>query len=70
MAALIASRGASSLGDALLRSRGQLASFRPGYARPLFRHIVRFALEQGLEVEQKFLDFAGMADDEEVTRVP
>jgi len=70
MAALIASDGASSLGDALLRARGHLASFRPGYARPLFRHIVRFALERGLEVEQKYIDFSGMADDEEVTHAP
>jgi uncharacterized protein YgiM (DUF1202 family) len=70
MAALIASNSASSLEDALLRARGHLASFRPGYARPLFRHVVRFALEQGLEVEQKYIDFAGMADDEEVTHAP
>ena len=70
MAALIASDGASSLGDALLRSRGHLASFRPGYARPLFRHIVRFALERGLEVEPKFIEFAGLGEEEEVTHAP
>ncbi len=70
MAALIASHGASSLGDALLRARGHLASFRPGYARPLFKHIVRFALEQGLVVEQEYIDFTDMGEDEEVTSAP
>lgn len=70
MAALIGAGLAHSLGDALLRSRGHLGSFKPSYARPLFRHIVRFALEQGLEVEPRYLEFAGLPEEVEVSHGP
>ncbi len=70
MAALIAADRVSSLEDALLQARGHLESFRPGYARPLFRHVVRFALERGIDVAPKYLDFAGMSDEQEVSHAP
>ena len=57
--ALIASGQVKTLGEAMRRADGRLKSFKPAYARPFFKQIVRYALQKGVDVEDVYRDFAG-----------
>jgi len=57
MGALIASGQVKTLGEAMRRADGRLKSFKPAYARPFFKQIVRYALQKGVVVEDVYRDF-------------
>ncbi len=57
--ALIASGQVKSFGEAMAKADGRLESFKPGYAKPFFLQIVRYALQKGIDVEDVYREFAG-----------